>query len=49
MAYSNELIEQFKTAYQAKFGVMLTDDEAVEELRELAELVRLTTEVKEDE
>lgn len=46
MAYSKELIEQFKVAYKARFGVLLTDDEAADELRELSELVRLTTEVK---
>ncbi len=41
MAFSKELIEQFKAAYKSQFGVMLTDEEAIDELKELAELVRV--------
>lgn len=41
MAYSKQLIEQFKSAYKAKHDVMLSDEGAIEELRELAELIRL--------
>lgn len=43
MAYSSILIEQFKAAYCSQFGVMLTDEEAIEELHELAELVKITS------
>lgn len=49
MAYGTELIEQFKAAYASQFGVMLTEEEAVEELRELAELVRLTAPENEEQ
>lgn len=41
MAFSKELIEQFRAAYKSQFGVMLTDEETIDELKGLAELVRL--------
>lgn len=43
MSLSKELIEQFQALYLAKFGEEISSAAAEQELKELAELVRITS------
>jgi hypothetical protein len=47
MTLSNELVERFQAIYVNKFGKVIGYSEAESELKELAELVRLTSEMQE--
>lgn len=48
MQLSKNLIERFQTLHLIKFGVDISYDSAEQQLKELAELVRLTTREKEE-
>ncbi len=43
MSLSKELVERFQATYVTKYGEVISFSEAVSQLKELAELVRLTT------
>lgn len=47
MALSKALIGQFKALHLARYGEQISDENAEIKLKELAELVRITTPVKE--
>lgn len=48
MQLSKELVERFQTIYINKIGVAIGYKEAESQLKELAELVRLTSQMPED-
>lgn len=48
MSLNNDLIERFQTLHLIKFGAEISYDSAEQQLKELAELVRLTTREKEE-
>ena len=48
MALSKALVEQFKALHLARYGEQISDEDAYIQLKELAELVRITAPVKEN-
>lgn len=46
MQLSKDLVERFQTLHLIKFGVEISYDSAEQQLKELAELVRLATREK---
>lgn len=43
MALSKVLVERFKALHLARYGEQISDEDAETQLKELAELVRITT------